>query len=233
MKAQKAAPFGLDAVTTVSKHEIVYQRIVEALVSGQIPMGRKLTSRKLAHELGTSDMPVRSALLKLQALQALAPLPNGSLVLPQMTRSRFIDLMRARVVCEGEASSLACFNIKKGDFNKIHKECAALSRAAENYDIETYMLKNFKFKFAIYHVSRSPSLIFLIEMLWLQVGPFLSQFSTQFKGNIGGDRKMNFYHERALKALEKRDAAGVRQAIITDILEGEAFILEYGTFADE
>ncbi|RWX57881.1 GntR family transcriptional regulator, partial [Mesorhizobium sp. M2A.F.Ca.ET.039.01.1.1] len=48
---------GLTAVDTVPLHEKVYLELVRALMSGQLQPGQKLTSRKLAKELGTSDMP--------------------------------------------------------------------------------------------------------------------------------------------------------------------------------
>ncbi|MGY9050084.1 hypothetical protein P775_14000 [Puniceibacterium antarcticum] len=52
-------------MATQPLHEVVYARLRHAIMSGLIAPGRKLTSRKLARELGTSDMPVRSALLRL------------------------------------------------------------------------------------------------------------------------------------------------------------------------
>ncbi|MGV8985892.1 MAG: GntR family transcriptional regulator [Cypionkella sp.] len=52
---------GLKAIATVPLHGLVYQRLIRALMAGQIPPGRELVSRKLAQELGASDMPVRAA----------------------------------------------------------------------------------------------------------------------------------------------------------------------------
>jgi DNA-binding GntR family transcriptional regulator len=74
--------FGLTAVDSAPLHEKVYLELVRALMSGQLQPGQKLTSRKLAKELGTSDMPVRSAFTRLQALRALSPMPNGSVEVP-------------------------------------------------------------------------------------------------------------------------------------------------------
>ena len=51
---------GLDTIDTVPLYELVYERLNKALMAGQIRPGEKLTSRKLARELGTSDMPVRA-----------------------------------------------------------------------------------------------------------------------------------------------------------------------------
>jgi DNA-binding GntR family transcriptional regulator len=220
---------GLDTIETVPLHEIVYQRLTQALMSGQIKPGQKLTSRKIAKELGTSDMPVRAALTKLQSLRALAPLPNGSLVLPSMTRDSFHDLMQTRQVCEGAATELACKNMTKAKLQAIKKECVALTQAATNQDIDDYLMRNFTFKFLIYRACGSDSLIFLIETLWLQIGPFLRQFGSHFNGDLGKILEIDF-HEQVTDALERGDAIAAAAAIRRDIAEGDIFLLEHGQF---
>ncbi|RUY11680.1 GntR family transcriptional regulator, partial [Mesorhizobium sp. M2A.F.Ca.ET.040.01.1.1] len=95
---------GLTAVDTVPLHEKVYLELVRALMSGQLQPGQKLTSRKLAKELGTSDMPVRSAFTRLQALRALSPMPNGSVEVPLISADRFSQLTAVRTILEGTAT---------------------------------------------------------------------------------------------------------------------------------
>ncbi|KQU92808.1 hypothetical protein ASD12_26080 [Mesorhizobium sp. Root102] len=56
--------FGLAAVDTVPLMEKVYLELVRAQVSGHL------------QGTGTSDMPVRSAFMRLQALQVLSPMPT-------------------------------------------------------------------------------------------------------------------------------------------------------------
>jgi DNA-binding GntR family transcriptional regulator len=224
------SPIGLGTIDAPPLHEIVYQRLTRALMAGQIEPGRKLTSRKLAQELGTSDMPVRAALLRLQSLRALAQLPNGSLVLPPMTRERFADLMNTRQICEGAATECAARNVTARELKAIRKECAALTKAARNEDIDAYLLHNYQFKFLIYSASRSASQIFLIETLWLQVGPFLRQFAASFNGRLSDILGID-YHDEALEALERTDAEAAARAIRTDIAEGARFLLKHGAFA--
>lgn len=57
-------------------------------MSGQLQPGQRLTSRKPAKELGASDMPVRSAAIRLQAPGALSPMPKGSVEVPLLRRIR-------------------------------------------------------------------------------------------------------------------------------------------------
>lgn len=223
-------PIGLSPIDAAPLHEIVYRQITRALMAGQIRPGRKLTSRKLAQELGTSDMPVRAALLRLKALKALDQLPNGSLTLPTMTRERYADLASARLVCEPAATEVAGRRMTKRELRGIKKECAALTRAAQSQDIDEYLLRNYEFKFRIYHASHSESLIFLIETLWLRIGPFLRQFGGRFDGNLSGILEIDF-HQEVVEALERGDAKAAADAIRSDIAAGAEFLLEHGEFA--
>ena len=224
-------PIGLGVVDEVPPlHEIVYQRLTRALMAGQIAPGQKLTYRKLAQELGTSDMPVRAALLRLQSLQALSQLPNGSLILPSMTRQHFADLMDTRVLCEGAATERAAQIMPPAAVKALKKACAALTKAAQTQDIDAYLACNYEFKFQIYRNSQSESLVFIIEMLWLQVGPFLRQFAKHFNGDLSRVLELD-YHEDALEAIERRDAKAAGRAIRRDIAAGARFLVEHGDFS--
>ncbi len=229
MKASN--PIGLGVVEeVVPLHEVVYQRLTRALMAGQVAPGQKLTSRKLAQELGTSDMPVRAALLRLQSLKALSQLPNGSLVLPSMTRQHFADLMDTRVICEGAAAERAAQNMTVAEIKALKKACTALTKAAQSQDIDAYLARNYEFKFQIYRASQSESLVFIIEMLWLQVGPFLRQFAKHFNGDLSRILEID-YHEDAFAAIERRDAKAAGRAIRRDIAEGARFLVEHGDFS--
>jgi DNA-binding GntR family transcriptional regulator len=147
-----------------------------------------------------------------------------------MTRERFADLMNTRQICEGAATECAARNVTARELKAIRKECAALTKAARNEDIDAYLLHNYQFKFLIYSASRSASQIFLIETLWLQVGPFLRQFAASFNGRLSDILGID-YHDEALEALERTDAEAAARAIRTDIAEGARFLLKHGAFA--
>lgn len=222
-------PIGLAPVETQRLHEVVYEKLRHALMSGQIASGRKLTSRKLAQELGTSDMPVRSALLRLQALRALDQLGNGSMVLPAMTRDRFADLMTTRLICEPAAARVAANGLDRAGLRQLRQSAFALTAAAEDQDIDAYLLHNHEFKFGIYAACGSPSLLFLIETLWLQVGPFLRQFSGQFGNDLRGILELD-YHDEIVKRLEDKDGEGAAELLQRDIAEGYKFLMQNGQF---
>jgi DNA-binding GntR family transcriptional regulator len=226
----KEQHLGLVVVESEPLHEKVYREIVRALVSGQFEPGQKLTSRKLARELGTSDMPVRAALMRLQALRALNALPNGTLEVPQMSASAFSQLMEARLVVEGAAVEKAASHINGNHLRTVRRLGEELTEAAKSGDIGRYLSANYDFKFAIYRHCGNDALLFLIETLWMQVGPFLRRYGDGFKGRLADILDID-YHEQVLDALTEGDGPKARQAIVRDIEEGADFLRRHAGFA--
>ena len=89
----------------------VYQDLRELIISGQLQPGQRLTLAGMATALGTSVMPVREAINKLAADDALEILPNKSVRVPLITRARFQELVVIRVVVEGLAVETAAARI--------------------------------------------------------------------------------------------------------------------------
>jgi DNA-binding GntR family transcriptional regulator len=223
--------YGLTAIDTVPLHEKVYLELVRALMSGQFHPGQKLTSRKLAKELGTSDMPVRSAFMRLQALRALKSMPNGSMEVPVMSAQEFSQLAEARVILEGAATELAAERINGNALRTVRRTCAEFSEACRRGEITNYLRKNYNFKFSIYSQCGNEQLIFLIETLWLQVGPFLRNLTTGYEDNLSELLVLD-YHEEAVAALEAHDGPKARAAIVRDIRDGASHLLQHARFQE-
>lgn len=209
-------------------HERVYVELRQALMSGKFEPGQKLTSRKLAAALGTSDMPVRAAISRLTAEGGLVQRSNGTFIVPRVTRPAFKELMELRSLLEGRATSLACGRIDAEGLRRLHKYSDELDRAAAADDILKYLDVNQKLKFTIYSYCGSPKLYLLIEILWLQAGPALRYHAKVLRGITD----INF-HRQAITALgtRKRAAAGV--AIARDIRAGMEALLAVAQFADD
>ena len=78
-------------------HERVYSQIRDAFTSGLVVPGQRIVIRKFAHSLGTSMMPVRDALRRLEAENALVALTGRNLTVPTLTSRDYEELCRIRV----------------------------------------------------------------------------------------------------------------------------------------
>jgi DNA-binding GntR family transcriptional regulator len=201
-------------------NEEVYQQLKQALMTGRIAPGSTMTIRSLAKSFGISPMPVREALRRLVAEHVLVLLPNRSVSLPIITRERFREITRIRTSLEGLAAEEATPLVTADAMKRM----AALNDEMElpgQTKRPEYLVKNREFHFCLYQSSRLPTLVKIIEALWLQIGPLLTIQQAEFasSGVI-----VQTQHRRLLKALKKGDAAEARDAIVSDIEDAAKII---------
>ncbi|MBK8161193.1 MAG: GntR family transcriptional regulator [Rhodospirillaceae bacterium] len=201
-------------------HEDIYARLKRAIMSAHYIPGERLVVSKLEKLFGTSAMPVREALRRLVAEQALQNNPNRGVEVPQMTAGRLMDLRRVRCEIEGKATEWAALTITKPELARLADIQAEMNRAAGAGSAEGYLDLNLDFHFAIYKAARSPLLLPIIESLWMQVGPCLNTMRGEATLGLGMD-----HHEAMIAALRKGDGAGARVALQEDISEAADIIL--------
>src|SRR5271155_5767889 len=103
---------GLEPILSrLTIQDSVHQQLRHALMIGRFDPGQVMTIASLADSFGTSHMPVREALRRLAAENALEIAPNGSARVPFVTRGRLDDLCRARIAVEGLATELGAGQI--------------------------------------------------------------------------------------------------------------------------
>ena len=195
--------------------EFVHRRLRHAIMTGRISPGRALTIRGLAAALGVSAMPVREAMRRLVAEQALELLDNRRVRVAPMTPSRFEALVEARVLLEREAAIRALKYADAPALSMLRRLDAEDDAAVAKGDIERAIEANFAFHRALYMLSPGDALTPLIESLWLQIGPFMRAALANLAVHYHADR-----HAEALEAIETKNAAALADAIEADIRDG-------------
>src|SRR6185369_13577051 len=218
--SQERPAFGLARLERETLHERAYDEVKKAIMGGTIAPGEPMTIRALAKALGTSVMPVREALRRLVAERALELLPNRSVSLPVMTAEKFDEISRIRVSLEGLMAETAAKLVTADELKRMSKlNEEMISRLRQG--TKRYLAPNQEFHFQLYQAAHMPQAMFIVETLWLQIGPFLHVVNTDF---AQPDFLKN--HDAVLKALAKRDGVKARAAIENDISEAAQTILD-------
>jgi DNA-binding GntR family transcriptional regulator len=204
---------------TAPVHDKVYEAIRAGLVGGRFVPGRTVTLRGLADMLAVSPMPVRAAVTRLVAEGALALTATRRVTVPVMTPARFEELVRVRMLLEGEAAERALPAIDAKRLAEIKSHDDRVEACLASDDAEGYMEANHAFHFAIYSAVPSTVLLPLIGSLWLQFGPFMHHVYERLDMTGLVDQ-----HNRAIEAIEQGDAAELRAAIEADIGDGMRII---------
>ncbi|HVI98018.1 MAG TPA: GntR family transcriptional regulator [Sphingomonas sp.] len=206
-----------------SLREKVYEDLRFRLITGKIAPGVAISTRGLAQQLGVSQMPVRDALSRLAAEGAVDIRSKRAVMVVPMTPARFDDIMRCRLLLEPAAAVDALPHIDAARLRAIRKADEATDDALRNGDINAYMESNFRFHSLIYRAKPMETLNRLIEMLWIQFGPFM----RLVHGRIGTANMID-QHRRATQAIADRDATRLERAIHDDIGDGMRLIREQG-----
>ncbi len=218
--AATLAPVGRDTV-----QDRVYTELRRALIGGLFAPGQVLTIRQLADALVTSTMPVREALGRLITEQAIEMLPNRSIRVPVVTMERINDLLRARILIEGEAIALAAARMtppQVAGVRAIMLEWEELQLGGNPETVDREVTLNHAFHFAIYRACGSAVLLPMIESLWLQSGP-LTRAAIYAFSEAGAHDAARFHHD-IVKALEAGDADSARAALSADISRPFAYL---------
>lgn len=154
----------------------VYAQLRELLITGQMIPGEQISLRTTASALGVSVMPVREAVHRLVAEQALELTPNRALRVPLMTESAFREITRIRVNLEGLATEQAARQLPAAGLERIAalQDRFAAEMASASPDGARLIAFNKDFHFAVYSAAGMPMLLQMIEALWLRIGPILN-----------------------------------------------------------
>ena len=152
--------------------EQVYQTLKDWLITARAIPGERLSLRGLASAIGVSPMPIREAINRLVAENAIEMLANRSMRVPIMSRDHFIELRMIRVALEGLAAALAAERRTAADFVAIADDLAIYEQESRRSkpDPMVAITANRNFHFRIYRAAASPALLTMIEGLWLRVG---------------------------------------------------------------
>lgn len=204
-------------------HERAYEALRSALRSGRFKPGQAMTIRGLGKDLGISATPVREALQRLIAAQALRLQPNRTIIVPVLTRSRFQEITKVRVRLEGLAAQEATPKLTSRDIAELESLSSAMTADIAEKRFTDYLAHNERFHFLIYGASGMEFLWELIDLCWLQTGPWLNALASEGRFHAIA----NTVHDEIITLASARDSDGVREAVQRDILEAARLLTRF------
>lgn len=196
-------------------HEVIYRRLRNLVLFGDLAPGQAVTIQGLAQQLGAGMTPVREAIRRLGAEGALEWRGNRRVVVPLLAPDQADELAFARLALEPELARRAARHCGDEDISAISAIDDDLDAAIARGDVQGYLRENHRFHMAIYARARAPLLMGLVSALWLRFGPSLRVVCGQI-----GTMNLPDKHDDAITALRARDADATARAIAEDIAQG-------------
>ncbi|MFE7224125.1 GntR family transcriptional regulator [Nocardioides sp. NPDC057577] len=144
----------------------VFAAMHSAILSGELAVGDRLRIRDLAEELGTSVMPVREAIRRLEEIGLAESLPYRGAVVRGFTHTELLELYSTRRLLEIEATRLGATRVSDEDLASMRKEYAAMETAVADGDSLEYLDSDERFLAILYRAADNSVLVELIQALW-------------------------------------------------------------------
>ncbi|OLF13850.1 hypothetical protein BLA60_01280 [Actinophytocola xinjiangensis] len=175
-----------------------YQRLKDAIRSGDLQPGQQLVESALAEWCEVSRTPIREALSKLQH-DGLVERSDRGLVVRERGPEEVLDIYETRIALEGTAARLAAERRSVHDLMLLRRALTRLELVTDG-DVDGMVTTNRQFHTAVWRASRNVSLIDLLERLDLH----LARYPATTLASPGRWERSNAQHRALVEAIEAR-----------------------------
>jgi DNA-binding GntR family transcriptional regulator len=116
-----------------SKRDIIYGKMREAILRGDLLPGELISERTVAESLGASRMPMREALIQLQSDGLITVIPQRGAFVRKFSAAELDHLYELRGALEGLAAARAALTLPSGALDSF---CRSFTDALESGDLQ-------------------------------------------------------------------------------------------------
>ncbi|MCL5935254.1 MAG: GntR family transcriptional regulator, partial [Firmicutes bacterium] len=141
-------------------------KLRNAILSGVLEPGQRLLQDELAAEMSVGHMPVREALLRLEAESLVNFHTYKGFTVASFTLDDLKEIYFLRGLLEGAACRLAAKNLSDKELDELEGLCKKMERCLSDQDFTEMPKYNASFHEIIYSAAKSPRLYKMIVKLW-------------------------------------------------------------------
>ncbi len=215
-------------MATLTKKDLAYDFIKRQIVEKRLLPGQRITASQVADEIGTSVLPVREALLSLEAEKLVTITPYVGAVVAWVAPEEIVEIIAILAVLEGYATAQAAQ--RSGKFADKLPGINDRLRAAMNQDMWGWFIElNRDFHFTIFEASGNSQLVENIRVFWSQLDTMLAATSFHLVPNRA--EKDITDHEELLRLLKdpKTDALQVEMVARAHRMRTATFLQKQGS----
>jgi len=142
-----------------TKQASVYRSLRDAIMSCELPPGKRLVIDELARRFGVSSIPVREALQSLQSEGLVRMVPHAGATVTEITRDSIVEVFTVMEGLEGVAVRLAAQRATEADVAELRQRLAEQDAALAAGRHPQWADMNTDFHLAIGRVAGLPMLL--------------------------------------------------------------------------
>ncbi|MFJ4171524.1 GntR family transcriptional regulator [Paenarthrobacter sp. NPDC089714] len=193
------------SVTPTLVADQVYEALRSAILTGELAGGSPLRVRDVADMVGTSVMPVREAIRRLEesGLATRVAAHRGAVV-KEFTVGELIHIYEVRATLETEAARRGAANVTDADVERMAAACTRMKKAVAERRVWDALDDDEDLLRTLYKAGGNPVLMDVIENLWLQCRPYKVIGATEAIDH--NDQSLWTPQPDLLEAARSRDA---------------------------
>ena len=199
--------------------EMVFHRLKDAIMRGDLEPGQRLVEQKLSDKLRVSRAPVREALQRLEEYGFVARLPARGIVVKTIPDREREVVLGIRAALESYAAVRVCERAEDELIAALEETIGASARALRDGDAEAAADLDTRFHQMIYEAAGS-------DMLSRLIGIFVD-YTSRCERLLPASRvgaKVSLEHHKAmLEAMRRGDKEEVERIVRANVLQREQF----------
>jgi DNA-binding GntR family transcriptional regulator len=183
----------------------VFDTIHAAIMSGELAAGTPLKVRDLAGQVGTSVMPVREAIRRLEESGLAVREPHKGAVVKSLTIDELVQTYEVRILLEVEAARRGGPAVTDDDCRAMAKLCDQLEQAFDEGSIIDALNYDEEMLGILYAASANAVLLDSIRGLWQRCRAYKIRGAQ--RARTLSERRLWSFQPRIVAAAEARDGA--------------------------
>ena len=126
----------------VEKHQTLREKILEnirdAIISGTLKAGSRVSEPDLAERYGISRTPIREAFRQLESEGYLTVIPRRGAVVSEFSQKDVEEFYAIKSILEGYAARRACDKLTRKELERLQTINDRLAELAEQNDVKTF-----------------------------------------------------------------------------------------------
>lgn len=199
----------------------VYLKLKEAILTGEISPGERLSIGRLIQEIGFSPTPIREALLKLEQEGFVSRQQKGGFIVSRFTKKDIEEIFDIRILLESHAVTLAIQHIQNEDILWLENNIKESEQYIINNKLNRVSTLNTEFHDYLNKLSKNDRLLSLINGLRDQIFQYRSAILR-----IPEKAKISIeHHKKIVEAIKKKDVEALKKITEEHIQVGKEVIL--------
>jgi len=199
----------------------VYETLKEAIVTGELPEGRRVVESRVAAALGISRTPVREAIHMLDREGLLTRTGNTGYAVTALSREEIVETFGIRGILESYAARLAAARHRQRDLRSLEERIETYQMHLDAGRLDALSTINTEFHDLLYALSGSPRLVKMINDLRDPI----YRFRRIILKRTDLARRSNEDHREMLRLMRERDEEGVERVVREHIRRGRDAVL--------